>query len=166
MLLGVTLFDPTLHTLCMFHPQNEHTAYCYSVSLNEPQAPAPPSDSPPSPNNPGDVDEYVSKLRTADAKYIKTSTEDLGTQMLEGVMVKGERVTWTRPAGSAEDRPMFFVQEDWTSTDLGLTMLSRRSDSRGNVAVTRMTSLDRSEPDPALFQLPPDYTVVDRGDWK
>jgi hypothetical protein len=106
-----------------------------------------------------DVEQYVLSRR---APYAKTSSENLGTQMMNGLLVSGERTTWSLPTSSWEnDRPTVTVYEVWTSTDLHFTVLSQYSDSRGSQVVTRTISLDRSEPDPALFRLPPDYTIVD-----
>ena len=79
---------------------------------------------------------------------------------IDQVLVQGERRTWTFPVGSVgNDAPIVQVEEVWTSVDLKLTILSKRSDPRTGETVTRVTSLDRSEPDPALFQVPADYTV-------
>jgi hypothetical protein len=167
---SVMLYDPSSHVRCEFLPQHPlpRVALCRSFQFIEPPPPSPPPDSQPSPNiqdsspspNIADhVDEYVSKLRTDNAKYIETSTEDLGTQMMEEVPVAGERATWTLPSWSTGDRPTVIVEEAWTSTDFEFPILSRRSDSHGDVTVTRLMSLDRSEPDPALLQVPSDYTV-------
>jgi hypothetical protein len=158
---SVMLYDPSSHVRCEFLPQHPlpRVALCRSFQLIEPPPPSPPPDSQPSPNIADHVDEYVSKLRTDSAKYIKTSTEDLGTQMMEEVPVVGERATWTLPSWSTGDRPTVIVEEAWTSTDFEFPILSRRSDSHGDVTVTRLVSLDRSEPDPALLQVPSDCTV-------
>jgi len=40
-------------------------------------------------------------------------------------------------------------------------VLSKSTDPRSGEHVTRLTHIDRSEPDPALFQVPPGCTVVD-----
>ncbi len=92
----------------------------------------------------------------------KTTSEDLGTQSIEGVLAEGVRTTMIFPVGSqGNDRPLQVVEETWVSKELGLTLLEKHSDPRHGESVTRVTSLDRSEPDPTLFQVPPDYAVLD-----
>jgi hypothetical protein len=92
----------------------------------------------------------------------KSISEHLGTQSIEGVLAEGVRITMVFPVGSqGNDRPIQMVRESWVSNELGLTLLEKRSDPRFGDSVTRVTSLDRSEPDPALFQVPPDYTLQD-----
>ena len=155
------IIDPTVHVIYWLDPRY-HVAYAVSMPLQDlpPSSPAPdsPIPPPPPPSIPDDIDHYVSDLRTRYPNP-KVTTEDLGAQVMEGFLVKGERTTSTFPADhDGSDSPMVEVDEVWTSTELGLTILSKHSDSRGGGIVSRVTSLDRSEPDPALFQVPPDYT--------
>ena len=152
----VTIIDPIAHVQYTLDRVN-HVAHAVSFPISESAPPSPPprSPSPSAPNISDDVDQYLSQRR---APY-KMTSEDLGTQTIEGILVKGERTTWALPAGAGGGRPMVKVQEVWISTDLEITILSRYSDSSGETVTTSMTSLDRSEPDPELFQVPPDYTV-------
>jgi hypothetical protein len=97
-----------------------------------------------------------------DNLHPQASSEALGQQMIEGVMTEGRRTTVTYPAGSrGNDRPIVTTSEQWYSKELRLTVLSRRSDPRSGDSITRFTNISRTEPDPALFQVPPDYTIVD-----
>jgi hypothetical protein len=92
----------------------------------------------------------------------RTTSQDLGTQSIEGVLAEGVRMTTLLPEGSeGNDRPIQIVRETWVSNELGLTLLEKQFDPRHGEAVMRVTSLDRSEPDPALFQVPPDYILRD-----
>jgi hypothetical protein len=152
----VTIIDPIAKAMYTLRPQ---THIANLASLSEPPPPPPPPDSPdpPAPNISDSVDQYVSVLRS---RYSNKTSEDLGSKMMEGLLVQGVRTTWTLPVGSdGNDRPIVEIDEIWTSTDLGLTILSKHSDSRTGETVSRVTSLDRSEPDPALFQMPQDYTL-------
>ena len=91
--------------------------------------------------------------------------EKLGTQMIQGVNAEGTRITTTFPAGMyGNDRPFSMVAEHWVSTDLKITVLTKTSDPRFGENITRMENLNRTEPDPALFQIPADYEIVE-GDW-
>jgi hypothetical protein len=51
--------------------------------------------------------------------------------------------------------------ESWIASDLKIAVLSIRDNSIVGVRRTQVTKIDRSEPDPALFQVPPDYKLED-----
>jgi hypothetical protein len=88
--------------------------------------------------------------------------EDLGTQMIEGVMVKGERFVQTWPAGSqGNDRPFQTASETWMSADLKMSVLNRNVDPRNGENTMKLINISLSEPPSTLFAPPPDYTVVD-----
>jgi hypothetical protein len=90
------------------------------------------------------------------------SQEELGPQMIEGVMAKGHRMTQTWATGTqGNDRPFQAVFETWTSIDLQVMVLSKNSDPRSGENTTKLTNISRAEPDASLFAPPPDYTVVD-----
>jgi hypothetical protein len=92
----------------------------------------------------------------------KSTSEEIGTQSFDGVLAEGVRLTTIFPPGSVgNDRPFQVVQETWYSKELGLTLFEKRSDPRSGESIMRVTSFDRSEPDLALFQVPPDYTLQD-----
>ncbi len=90
-----------------------------------------------------------------------TTREDLGEQTIEGVLATGTRTTAVIPAGAiGNDQPIRVVSEEWTSKDLGILMLTRHSDPRSGETTYRVTNVNRAEPDPALFQLPADYKLL------
>jgi hypothetical protein len=90
------------------------------------------------------------------------STESLGTQVIEGMYVEGERITITFPVGAmGNDRPLVRVTESWFSPDLRITVLSKNSDPRRGEFTMHLQNINRSEPDPALFRVPSDYQIVD-----
>jgi hypothetical protein len=89
-------------------------------------------------------------------------SEQLESQMIEGISTDHVRTTTTFPEGMlGNDRPIQLIHERWISIELGLTLQEKTSDPRFGETVMRVTSLDRSEPDPSLFQVPPDYVVED-----
>jgi hypothetical protein len=93
------------------------------------------------------------------------TTESLGTQTMEGVLVEGTRTTQVIPEGSqGNDRPITIVSELWTSPDLKITVLTKVNDPRYGENTTRMTNIDISNPILSLFQPPPDYKIVDETD--
>jgi hypothetical protein len=98
---------------------------------------------------------------TSDAEV---NQEQLGSQTIEGVVAEGTRVTFTIPAGKiGNERPIVTVNERWYSPELQTIVLSKNSDPRMGETTYRLTNIDRSEPDPSLFQVPADYKVEEGG---
>lgn len=92
----------------------------------------------------------------------KTTSESLGTQMMEGVLVEGRRTTTTWPTGSmGNDRPLTTARERWFSAALKLEVLTTSDDPRSGQHTHKISNLSTGEPDAALFQPPPGYTVKD-----
>jgi hypothetical protein len=88
--------------------------------------------------------------------------ENLGTQMFDGISAEGTRRTTTMPAGQiGNEQPIITVYERWYSPDLQMLVMSTRSDPRSGTNIYKLTNINRSEPPPTLFQVPPDYTVTD-----
>jgi|SRR5579871_2841252 len=91
-----------------------------------------------------------------------TEWVDLGKQMVSGVEAIGKRVTAHYNAGVfGNDRMMTIEREFWYSPKLGFNLLSIRSDPRIGKQTFTVTNLILSDPDPALFQLPEGFSVVD-----
>jgi hypothetical protein len=90
----------------------------------------------------------------------EVNRESLGTQSIEGVMAEGTRLTLTIPAGKiGNERPIVTVNERWYSPELQTVVLTKNSDPRMGETTYRLTNINRSEPDPSLFQVPADYTI-------
>ncbi|HEU0185099.1 MAG TPA: hypothetical protein VFS27_07275 [Blastocatellia bacterium] len=88
------------------------------------------------------------------------NTESLGSQMIEGVMAEGQRVTVTIEAGKiGNERPIVTFNERWYSKELQTVIFSKNVDPRIGETTYKLINIDRSEPDSSLFQVPPDYTV-------
>jgi hypothetical protein len=88
------------------------------------------------------------------------TTEDLGTVMLQGLPVTDVRTTTIVPVGRAgNDAPITKTREVWTSPDLKLVMKQQMVDPRTGETTVELEQFSRSEPDPALFRVPPGYTV-------
>ncbi len=93
----------------------------------------------------------------------QVTSESLGTRQIAGVRADGTRQTVTFPAGVFGNvRAIEVVTERWYSPELKITVESRRADPRLGDVVYRVVSLIRAEPSPDLFEIPADYTVVDR----
>lgn len=87
-------------------------------------------------------------------------TDDLGTQVIDGLTLQGKRMTRTISAAQAgSDRDIEVVTEIWTSPDLQMVVMSKTSDPRFGETVYKLTNISRAEPDPALFTVPGDYQI-------
>jgi hypothetical protein len=92
----------------------------------------------------------------------KIEKQSLGTEMIDGVMTEGTRIIVTTPTGAeGNDRPLTRTCEHWRSEEMDLTLLSKCSDPRTGKTTMRLDKFERAEPDPMLFQVPPEYTAVD-----
>jgi hypothetical protein len=81
---------------------------------------------------------------------------------MEGILVNGVRTTHTIPAGRiGNDKPISIVTEVWTSPDLKTIVYSKRSDPRMGEQTFQLQNIVRAEPDPSLFAVPADFTIMD-----
>ena len=86
-------------------------------------------------------------------------TEDLPSQMMNGIYCRGSRVTETIPAGTfGNDRDVKITSERWYSDDLQVLVKTSNSDPRFGVTTYDLTNIAQAPPDPALFQVPADYS--------
>lgn len=93
----------------------------------------------------------------------QTTTADLGTQTINGVLAQGTRITRTIPAGQiGNERPITIVTERWYSPDLQTYVMTKTTDPLTGNTTFQLTNIQRAEPDAALFQVPSDYTVNQR----
>jgi hypothetical protein len=161
-IISVIILDPVAGCQYIFDTHS-HTAQRISLPPQPPrnsqwfQRSAPPMDA--TAPRAGNINPGNSVPRaTAGAE---TQRESLGTHTIEGVPAEGTRMTTTYPAGSVGyDREFTTTSETWMSKDLGVTVLSKNSDPRYGETTTRLTDISQTEPDPNLFLVPPDYTIV------
>jgi hypothetical protein len=108
-------------------------------------------------------DAIKSKMRARQQELMAQENlkkEDLGTQTVAGVSAQGTRITRTIPAGQiGNEKPITIVSEHWYSNDLQTLVMSKRSDPRFGETTYTLANIQRSEPNAALFAVPPDYTV-------
>ena len=92
----------------------------------------------------------------------QVSTEDLGSETMQGVTVTGTRTTRTIPVGQiGNDAPISIVTEVWMSPELKTVVYSKRSDPRMGVQTFQLTNITRGEPDPSLFTVPAGFSITD-----
>lgn len=88
--------------------------------------------------------------------------ESLGLRDFSGVSAEGTRRTVTIPAGQiGNEKPIEITTERWYSEELRTVVLSVRSDPRVGETTFRLRNLRLGDPDPALFEVPSDWTVED-----
>jgi len=88
--------------------------------------------------------------------------EDLGSSTIENIDVKGTRRTVTIPAqanGTGAD--LTVVDEYWYSEDLHVNLLLRHNDPRTGERTVALSDIKREDPDPAFFEVPQGYKIVD-----
>ena len=91
-------------------------------------------------------------------------SEDLGMQSQNGVLAQGSRNTLTISAGQiGNNRDIHVVNERWYSKDLEMLVKSLNSDPRFGVTTYELTKISQTAPDPSLFVIPGDYTVMEGG---
>jgi hypothetical protein len=167
----IEIFDAVSGARYTLEPRN-HTARKISFP-STPPPPPPPNSATVSANRTTQINRAIQVLPAlapappgfasdAQAQRPQFSRESLGTQTVEGVLAEGSRTTVVYPIGAVgNDRPITTVSETWMSPELKTVVLSKNSDPRSGESTTRLTNISRSEPAPSLFQIPPDYEVVD-----
>jgi hypothetical protein len=92
------------------------------------------------------------------------SEEKLSDRVIEGVFASGVRRTTTIKKGAiGNEQPITIVSEEWTSPELQVLVMTDHRDPRTGRSTYRLLNISRLDPDPALFQVPADYTVQRMG---
>jgi hypothetical protein len=91
------------------------------------------------------------------------TTENLGTQPVNGVNATGVRTTMVIPKGQiGNNKDIKVMTERWSSSDLQMLVKSVNSDPRFGDTTYQLSKITRGAPDAALFQIPGDYTVTEQ----
>ena len=138
----ITIYDPETRTRTTLTPANQEvTAFTLP---------------PPMPRNPTGSQTVV--------RPPEPEREDLGISVIEGVSVHGYRSSRTIPEGvEGNDRPITITDDYWHSDELDMNISVKHSDPRHGTQVVVLTQLSREEPDPKMFEVPPNYRVHDNG---
>jgi hypothetical protein len=149
----VFVMDPVAHTITTWlsgapnHAPNNKVATVFKIPAAENQAAAPPAR--PAPSESSRPQPVI-------------TTEDLGTQQIQGLEVSGKRTTTIVPVGrSGNSAPITKTHEIWTSADLQLVVKQEWNDPRSGKRTVELARISRTAPDPALFRVPPGYVVKD-----
>jgi hypothetical protein len=146
-LISMMTYDPDRRMSTFMNP---YTHIARQLTFAHAESTAPP-------------DDWAQHTQPASTTYPEQfHFEDLGTSVMEGVDVHGYRRTVTLPQQiSATEQPVVVTDEYWYSEELHINMLQKHSDPRTGELTVRVTKLERIEPPSALFEVPPEYKVVD-----
>lgn len=90
------------------------------------------------------------------------SNEKAGDETFDGMTVDVSRMVCVIPTGSqGNDREMRSITEFWVLPDIGITVRSVEDSPLGGHTEMTVEDFQRTPPDPALFQIPADYSVFD-----
>jgi hypothetical protein len=148
----VFVMDPVAHTLTTWisgAPGRPKTASVLKIPQGQAAAPPVRTTAP------------IDPSEAARPRPIVT-TEDLGTESIQGLDVSGQRTTTIVPPGrSGNSAPITKTYEVWTSPELQLVVKQRWRDPRTGERTVELKNISRADPDPAFFRAPPDYEVKD-----
>lgn len=89
-------------------------------------------------------------------------TERLGMRDFDGVKAEGTRTVVTIAAGAiGNQRPIEVISDRWYSAELGVVVMSTRTDPRFGETIYRLIDVVRQEPSPDLFRVPADFRIED-----
>lgn len=89
-------------------------------------------------------------------------TVTLGERRVEGLRAIGTRTTLDIPAAAIGNRERIaIVTEQWYSPELEVVLSSEHRDPRVGTTSYRLHAIESGDPDPSLFQIPPDYALTD-----
>ncbi len=92
----------------------------------------------------------------------RLTTQDLGTQTVAGLVLRGTRKQRTIPATlSGTGHDVIVVDDYWYSEELHVYLVLRHNDPRTGEQTVGIIKVERGEPDSVLFQVPAGYKFVD-----
>jgi hypothetical protein len=101
-------------------------------------------------------------LATVASRVQASVSGNLGTQVIDGIEANGNRTTMVVPANTrGNSDPITVTRDEWVSPELNLAILVVTTNPAQGVATSKISNLTRIAPDPTLFQIPLDYTLVD-----
>lgn len=90
------------------------------------------------------------------------TSKDLGTETVAGLTLRGTRKLRTVPAAlSGTGREVVITDDYWYSEDLKVYLVLKHNDPRTGEQIVGIVKVERQEPDPATFRIPPNYKIVD-----
>jgi hypothetical protein len=98
----------------------------------------------------------------ASQSCVRTTSEVLPSQLIDGVLSDGSRTTAVYPAGcQGAPQESIATSELWGARKLRVILRMESLSRTGQTTIT-MQNLSLTEPDPRLFETPPGYPIVDQ----
>lgn len=144
MILSAHIFDPQTR-LSTFLETETHIAR-QMVLPAPPQAPA----------------NTTPSTATAPSDVQNSTTQDLGTETVAGLVLHGTRKSRVVPAAlSGTGRDVTITDDYWYSDDLKIYLVLKHHDPRTGEQIVGITEVKREEPPASTFQIPSSYKIVD-----
>jgi hypothetical protein len=142
-IVSIHLYDPQTRISTMINPAEKTF---WTKTVNHPPSTVPPAIRFASPAGEGLPENEFTK------------EEDLGVHDMEGVQARGIRQTQVIPAeSSGTGKEIVITDEHWYSEDLRINLMIKHSDPRSETVALRVSQVTRTEPEPALFEVPQGY---------
>jgi hypothetical protein len=139
----IHLYDPQTRISTMINPGEKTFS---TKTVNHPPSTVPPAI------------RYASPAGSSLPQNEFTKEEDLGVHDMEGVQVRGVRQTQIISAeSSGTGKEIVITDEHWYSDDLRIYLMIKHSDPRRETVTMRVAQVTRTEPEPALFEVPARY---------
>lgn len=139
-LLRINLYDPQTRISTEIDVRQRTFR---TVTLNHPPATEPPSIRFAAPDGNAPPNEF-------------TQQEDLGIRDIEAVSAHGIRETQTVTDDNS-GKQVVITDEYWYSEDLRVNLMIKHNDPRQGTTTMTVAQVSRTEPDPALFEVPEGY---------
>ena len=98
------------------------------------------------------------------ALFVFTDLEDLGHRAIEGLDAEGKRRVDERKRVDGDGREIPDKSDDqWCASELQAIVLQVSQDDA--TEVVELKNIRKVEPDPSLFQIPQDYTILEKTTW-
>ncbi len=142
-ILSIHLYDPQTRISTMMNPVEKTF---WTKTVNHPPSTVPPAI------------RFASPAGEGLPQNEFTKEEDLGIHDIEGIQARGVRQTQTIAAESGgTGKEIVITDEHWYSEDLRINLMIKHSDPRTETVTMRVGQITRTEPDPALFEVPRGY---------
>jgi hypothetical protein len=144
MILSSHIYDPQTRLSTFLEPQT-HVAR----QMVLPAPPHPPANTTPD-------------TAMAPSNAQNSTTQDLGTETVAGLLLRGTRKLRVVPAAlSGTGRDVRITDDYWYSDDLKIYLVLKHHDPRTGEQIVGITKVDREEPAASTFQIPSSYRIMD-----
>jgi hypothetical protein len=155
--LGVNVSDPTTNTMMNWQVDDlmPKIVHVFHVPVQDCKQPTT--------DDAAEQKKRLQSVKRMQKVRNETRVENLGSKTVNGVLVDGTRTVQTISAGEeGNDLPLEVIREQWTSKELGLTLIHIDDDPRRGRTTIEFENLSRGEPDPAVFAAPAGYKIVEQ----